>query len=134
MEILYVEDDNEDIELFAEALTNIDSTIKFSYSTNATQAVEDLENGLMKPDAIFVDAHLPVIDGFEFVSSLKVQEAFKDIPIIILSTTIESRQVDKFNKIGVYYFLSKSALLSDLEPALKVIIHSLCKDKEHNLN
>lgn len=134
MEILYVEDDVEDIELFSEALSNIDANIKFCYAINAKQASENLNNNSIKPDAIFVDAHLPGIDGYDFVSSLKVNEQFRDVPVVILSTTIESRQVDKFNRIGVYYFLSKSALLADLEPALRVIINSLCKGEEQSLD
>ena len=77
-----------------------------------------------------MDYHLPGVDGYECVRDLKNDERLNPIPIILISTTITSKQVDDFNRLGVYYFLSKTALLSDMTPALKVIIDSLCKGQE----
>jgi CheY-like chemotaxis protein len=130
MEILYIEDDSDDLELFQEALSNIDPTINFIPARSPSEVLEKLERNVLKPDAIFVDYHLPVLDGYQCVKDLKNDDRLNHIPIILISSTITSKQVDDFNTLGVYYFLSKTALLSDITPALKVIIDSLCKGHE----
>jgi CheY-like chemotaxis protein len=127
MTVLYIDDDIEDIELFEEALHHVDPDIEFHSSLHVDEALYKLFNHSLIPDAIFVDLHLPKSDGLECVKRMKEHEHLTTIPIVILSTTIGNRQVDDFNKLGVYYFLSKSALISKMEPALKVIIDSLCK-------
>jgi CheY-like chemotaxis protein len=130
MDILYIEDDKEDVELFQEALMNIDTTINLVDASTFSEALKKLRGNTLTPDAIFVDFHLPGLDGYECVRDLKATDRLKDIPIVLISSTITSRQVDEFNKLGVYYFLSKGALLENLQPALKVIIDSLCKGQE----
>ena len=130
MEILYIEDDIDDIELFQEALSNVDPTINLVSANSFSDALRKLDGKVLKPDAIFVDYHLPGVDGYQCVKDLKNDDELRRTPIILLSSTITSQQVDDFNKLGVYYFLSKTALLSDMTPALKVIIDSLCKGKE----
>jgi CheY-like chemotaxis protein len=132
MEILYVDDDPDDIELFEEALRKVDPSIKFSYASSARDALACLRDYKAKPDAIFIDFHLPGRDGHECVMEIKADGELKKIPVVLLSTSITTKQVDQFNKLGVYYFLSKSALLADLEPALKIIIDSLCKGERHH--
>ena len=127
MTVLYIDDDIEDIELFEEALHHVDPDIQFHSSLHVDEALDKLFNHSLVPDAIFVDLHLPKSDGLECVKRIKEHRHLANIPIVILSTTIGNRQVDDFNKLGVYYFLSKSALISNMEPALKVIIDSLCK-------
>lgn len=132
MEILYVDDDTEDIELFLEALQNVDRSIRFSYALSANDALKKLNNFLSIPDAIFVDYHLGGMNGYQCVKQIKEREELKDIPVIILSGNLSSDLVDEFNKLGVYHFLSKKALLSDMEDALKVILDSV-RDKKINL-
>ena len=130
MEILYIEDDEEDVELFQEAVSHIDPTIRLISACSFSDALTKLAGGSVRPDAIFVDFHLPGVDGYQCVKDLKNDNDLKHTPIVLISGAISSRQVDDFNKVGVYYFLSKNALLSNLEPALKVIIDSLCKGHE----
>ena len=129
MEILYIDDDVDDIEFFEEALRNIDPSIQFKYAKGCGEAFINLTDSPVKPDAIFIDLHLPKVEGLECIKMIKESDDLKHISIIVLSGTISSKQVDDFNKLGVYYFLSKSALLSDITPALKVIIDSLCKNE-----
>ena len=134
MEVLYVDDDSDDIELFQEALQKVDSSIKFSFASSAKDALTCLKNYQSKPDAIFIDFHLPGRDGHECVVEIKADHELKNIPVVLISTSITTKQVDQFNKLGVYYFLSKTALLADLEPALRIIIDSLCKgEKQHGI-
>jgi CheY-like chemotaxis protein len=124
MEILYVDDDADDIALFLEALQKTDHQVRFSYALNANDALKKLNNYLSKPDVIFVDYHLGPIDGYECVRRIKERDELKNIPVVVLSGKIAPSVVDEFNKIGVYHFLSKMVMLRDMQPALQVMLDS----------
>ena len=48
------------------------------------QALEMVRS--VKPDIIFLDIMMPKMDGFTFIRTLKSDEQFKDIPIIVVSS------------------------------------------------
>jgi CheY-like chemotaxis protein len=130
MEILYVDDDADDIALFLEALQSTDHVIKFSYALSANDALKKLNNYLSIPDVIFVDYHLGAIDGYECVKRIKDRDELKEIPVVVLSGNIAPSMVDEFNKIGVYHFLSKNAMFGDMQPALKVLLDRFSKTEK----
>lgn len=60
---------------------------------NGEEALERVKES--KPDLIVMDAMMPKKDGFETCRALKADEATKDIPVIILSTTTPSIRMRK---------------------------------------
>ncbi len=84
-----------------------------------------------QPDLLFVDLVMPVINGHELCSKIRKMSAFKDIPIIIL--TSNDGVVDRFrSKItGATEFLSKPAqkttVLSAIQGHLAYAAHSAQK-------
>lgn len=124
MEIFYADDDPVDIVFFARALKRIDPTIKCITATDGVEALDKLFTQTPKPDAIFIDLYMPKLDGIECVIAIKRNKDLKRIPIIIISNAINKKEIDQFNRLGVYYFLSKSTF-EDLEASLKNIITSL---------
>jgi CheY-like chemotaxis protein len=124
MEIFYADDDPVDIVFFTRALKRIDPSITCITATDGVEALDKLFNALQKPDAIFIDLFMPKLDGIECVIAIKRNKELKKIPIIIISNAINKKEVDQFNRLGVYYFLSKSTF-EDLEASLKNIINSL---------
>ena len=71
MEILYIEDDIDDIELFQEAISHIDPTICFISASSFSDTLTKLARNTSKPDAIFVDYHLPGVDGYVMCKRFK---------------------------------------------------------------
>jgi CheY-like chemotaxis protein len=124
MEIFYADDDPVDIVFFTRALKRIDPAITCVTATDGVEALDKLFNQQNKPDAIFIDLYMPKLDGIECVIAIKRNKELKRIPIIIISNAINKKEVDQFNRLGVYYFLSKSTF-EDLEVSLKNILNSL---------
>jgi CheY-like chemotaxis protein len=131
MDILYIDDDADDIESFLEALQRTEHAVKFSYALSANDALKKLNNYLAKPDVIFVDYRLGAIDGYECVRRIREREELKNIPVVVLSGNISPAIVDEFNKIGVYHFLSKTAILTDMQAALKVLLDGFSKTEKN---
>jgi CheY-like chemotaxis protein len=124
MEIFYADDDPVDLVFFTRALKRIDPKITCITASDGVEALDKLFSQTNKPDAIFIDLYMPRLDGIECVIAIKRSKDFKRIPIIIISNAINKKEVDQFNRLGVYYFLSKSTF-EDLEASLRNIINAL---------
>lgn len=76
---------NADIELMREGTEALDYLRKLK------------EEGQAAPDIIFLDINMPLMNGFEFLSSLNDEEKtfLKNTKIIMLSSTIDPRDTEK---------------------------------------
>lgn len=58
-------------------------------------------------DLIITDINMPNLDGFELIKSLRSDEKFKDVPIIILSSLSDGESIDTGLKLGANSYLIK---------------------------
>jgi len=75
-------------------------------SENGINALSLLQGGF-KPDLIICDLIMPVLGGKEFLEQLKNSGAFKDIPVIILSSIDKSEEKIKLINMGASDYLEK---------------------------
>ena len=61
-----------------------------------------------KPDLILLDLVLPKMHGFEVLRALKVDEATKSIPIIVLTNLEAMGDVEKALELGATTYLVKT--------------------------
>src|SRR5688500_3884307 len=99
MNIFYCDDDQDDIEFFKKAVNKINPKIICTTSLDAEEALNILASEEKKPDAIFIDLHMPKFDGLECVIAIKRNKSLKRIPVIILSNGLGKLQIEQFNKL-----------------------------------
>lgn len=58
-------------------------------------------------DLIITDLNMPNLDGFELIKSVRENEEFKEIPIIILSSLSGSDEIKKGEKCGANAYVIK---------------------------
>jgi CheY-like chemotaxis protein len=121
MNIFYCDDDQDDIEFFKKAVNKINPKITCTTSLDAEEALNILAFEEEKPDAIFIDLHMPKFDGLECVIAIKRNKGLKRIPLIILSNGLGKLQIEQFNKLGVFRFVSKTTF-EDLESSLRHVL------------
>ncbi len=85
-------------------------------ATDGGQGLETADR--QRPDLILLDLGLPVIDGYEVCRRLKSDEKLKDIPVLIMTASIE-RIKDKVKEIGADGFVLKPFEPQDLLSAIK---------------
>lgn len=125
MVILIVDDDNEDCELFHEAINTIDSAIKCWTARDGRQAIHVLTKELViPPDYIFLDINMPVMNGRDTLMEIKKNTRLRDIPVIMYSTTSDTREIQGYYQLGAYDFLIKPSNFNRLVEALTSIIIS----------
>ena len=122
MLVLIVDDDEDDREMFCEALQRIDPLITPIQMNDAIEALEYLNQPTsVCPDFIFMDVHMPKMDGKECLNLIKANPSCKDIVVIMLSTTRSRQEITLFKNQGVQ-FITKPTTMAELIGSLKKIL------------
>lgn len=66
-----------------------------------------LNNSSKKYFLMLLDINMPKVSGVEVLEKLKNDERFCKIPIIMLTTTDDNREVDKCHKLGCNNYITK---------------------------
>ncbi len=60
-----------------------------------------------KPDLVFLDDHLPILNGGQVCEKLKRNESLKDIPVVMFLSKDEAHKQEELSKRGVTDFITK---------------------------
>ena len=92
--VFLIDDDSDDREIFEEALLSLNIDVKYEEAKNGAEAWEKLNSDIFnKPDLIFLDLNMPIMDGRQFLKHIKLNQSFSNIPVIIYTTS--SNETDK---------------------------------------
>lgn len=103
---LLVDDDSDDSELFSEAIHENDAEIAVHAAANGREAFRVLDQ-IERPDIIFLDINMPIMNGWECLTRLKTSNEYKDIPVIMYSTSSHKKDIDLAAETGAAAFMSK---------------------------
>ncbi|WNM17905.1 response regulator [Flavobacterium capsici] len=103
--IFYLDDDSEDLEFFKEIAEGLGHSVRGFSDGKAMLLV--LESEQNKPDIIFLDVHMPVLNGQEILEIIKKSETLKDIPIVMVSGAYPKKLVKNLQDLGVNYLMKK---------------------------
>jgi two-component system chemotaxis response regulator CheY len=70
-------------------------------------------------DLIFTDIEMPNMNGLEFLKNVKRIEAYKTVPIVVLSTVDKPDVIDRAKKMGAVYYMVKPFNEEKMAEALK---------------
>ena len=122
---LLVDDDPDDVFLFGEVLHDVDPSIEFRTASNGQEALDLLKSSAAPPDLIFLDLNMPRMGGMECLSILKADRALKDVPVIIYTTSSQSKDIEETIQKGAVCFITKPSNMKELTEILSIINQSL---------
>ncbi len=73
-------------------------------------------------DLIVSDINMPRMDGFTFIQSLREQSAYKNVPIIILSTEGDQADINKGMALGANLYIVKPTEPKQLVRNIKMLL------------
>lgn len=74
-------------------------------ASDGMEALEKLPK--QKIDLVITDLNMPNLDGFELIKSIRENEEYKEIPIIILSSLSGSEEIERGMSCGANSYLVK---------------------------
>jgi adenylate cyclase len=101
--ILVVDDTPTNIQTVSAILK--DHGYQISVATNGHQALEVL--GRLQPDLILLDVMMPEMDGFETCKRIKQNPEWRNIPIIFLTSRIETEDIVRGFELGAVDYVAK---------------------------
>ncbi len=105
--ILLVDDDEDDQVFFTEAIEEMDASIHCSIAENGKKALIKLNESADLPDIIFMDINMPELNGFDCLKELKKCVRLRTIPVIMLSTSVSTRDKTSAIELGAEMFFTK---------------------------
>ena len=114
VEILLVEDNRDDEELAKIALKNNNITNKIQIVRDGVEALEYLfgsaDSETLKcvdPIVVLLDIKLPKIDGLEVLRRIKTNPVSKKIPVVVLTSSSEEKDLVESYRLGVNSYIRK---------------------------
>lgn len=124
LNIFLIEDDEDDQFFFREALSDIANATLLDVASNGKEALLKLNLFSTLPDYIFLDLNMPLMNGFEFLDAMFKIPEIKEIPVIVLSTTVS--QVQKVRDLGAQGYIKKPADIDILKMKIEELINADC--------
>lgn len=126
VEILLVEDNPTDAELAILALKERNLANKLVWVKDGAEALDFLfatgayanREAKNTPKVVLLDLRLPKVDGLEVLHRLKTNECTKHIPVVVLTSSKEDRDILATYNYGVNSYISKPV---DFDEFAKVV-------------
>ncbi|PCI38503.1 MAG: hypothetical protein COB53_04680 [Elusimicrobia bacterium] len=126
--ILVVDDDVGYCGLLNELLSGEGHIIIEAMDAKEALWLLDNEFGLKPPDLIITDFNMAEINGYEFISQLRIQERYTDMPILMISGT--SKKIEHLLKMNGIEYLPKSSSNSKIQSMIDSLIGSAVKPQK----
>ena len=124
--ILMVEDDSKDVELTLTALEEYNLANEVVVTRDGEEALDYLycrgkfsARSHENPAVILLDLKLPKVDGLEVLKQVKADENLRYIPVVVLTSSHEERDLVTSYKLGVNAYVVKPVDFHQFVNAIK---------------
>jgi two-component system, response regulator len=129
VEILFVEDNPQDLALALRALRQSNLSNQIHIARDGVEAVEfifcegqhsdrKMENG---PKLVLLDLKLPKIDGLEVLQRIKADPRTRHIPVVVLTSSKEQQDIVASYKLGVNSYIVKPVNFESFAAAVQQV-------------
>jgi CheY-like chemotaxis protein len=124
--ILIVEDDPNDLELTLTALADYNLANEVEVTRDGQQALDYLHcrgafstRSTGNPAVVLLDLKLPKIGGLEVLQQIKSDERLKTIPVVVLTSSHEEKDMMRSYRLGVNAYVVKPVDFHEFVNAVK---------------
>jgi len=125
LSIFYLNNNHDDLGCFKSVAQKLGNTVLvFKKGQEMLQA---LNNSSKKPDVIFLDTEMPIVNGEEILDVLKKSREWRNIPIVMVSGAFPKKLARHFLQMGANYLVKKhhnSNYEIQVEQVLTTDLHS----------
>lgn len=120
--VLLVEDDSIDAMTVQRAFRDLKVTNPLERAVNGEEALAYLQDPANdKPCVILLDLNMPKMNGTEFLAVAKADPSLKKIPVIVLTTSSEERDIVESFRLSVAGYIIKPVDYKKFVEAIRTI-------------
>lgn len=124
--VYIIDDDSDDQDFLIGALKDLDSSIACFTAKNGEEGLQKLETAAIPfPSLIFLDLKMPRVNGRQVLFELKNDPEYRNIPVIIYSTSSNEKDRAELKSLGAIDYLVKQSddyiLKKELEKILLAV-------------
>jgi len=117
--ILHIEDNIGDIVLTKEAFKHTPYEVKIESASNGLEGLKKIENNESLPDLVLLDINMPIMDGKEFLNKFKTNEAYKNVPVVVLTTSNKPTDILECYNLSANAYVTKDHSFSAFLESIK---------------
>ena len=96
-------------------------------ATDGREALVKLRS--RKPDLVFLDIHMPSMDGPYFLGEMRTQRDVADTPVVVISADTDPKQNEAMHILGARCYLTKPFTRQMLREAIATATKPTAQDK-----
>jgi CheY-like chemotaxis protein len=134
--ILIADDDQEDRYLLHTAFEEIGQSEDIALVENGLQVFAYLDTSHEQSDIpalIVLDLIMPILNGIETLSRLKAHSLYKNIPVIMFTTSIHEVEKEKCLEMGAAGFIKKPARFQQTISTARFLHESAVENRQSTL-
>jgi CheY-like chemotaxis protein len=122
---LLVDDDEDDSDIFKEVASEIKTDATVKNVDGYRSLIEYLEESAAAlPDLIFLDINMPGKDGMQLLQELKADSRYRNIPIVMYTTSSSPSLIEKARALGAYAYIHKPDTLAVIRNIFRQILNA----------
>ncbi|MBC7355993.1 MAG: two-component system, chemotaxis family, chemotaxis protein CheY [Desulfomicrobiaceae bacterium] len=95
---------------------------KVTAAEDGIDGLEKLYSAKQPVDLLISDVNMPRMDGLTFIRTVREQEAYRDLPIIVLSTEGQEQDIQSGLRLGANMYMVKPAQPEKLMRNVKMLL------------
>jgi CheY-like chemotaxis protein len=121
--LLVIEDSDEDFEALSRIINQVSHlSLDLHRCIDGDDALDFLNQTLLNPDLIILDLNLPGTDGREILVTIKQTQKLRSIPIVVLSTSSNPKDIEACYQSGVNSYMLKPMDINALKDSLRIML------------
>jgi DNA-binding response OmpR family regulator len=116
--IMIIDDDPDDKDILFEIVNQIAPDYDCLWGRDGIDGLLKLSEMQTLPSYIFLDLNMPKMNGKQCLAEIKQHKKYRDIPVIIYSTSKQESDIVETKKLGADFYMTKPNLFTELREAM----------------